>query len=58
VISSSLILEQRYCFFDLGYQVSAKSGEINPVMMGACIQPVVDNVSLNFLYEMNDHELN
>ena len=58
MIFSSLILEQRYCFFDIGYEVSAKSGEVNPVTMGACIHPAVDDVSLNFLNEMNDYELN
>ncbi len=33
--------------------MSAKSGEVNPVTMGAYIHPAVDNVSLNFLNEMN-----
>ncbi len=38
--------------------MSAKSSEVNPVMKGACGHPSVDNVALDFLYEMNNHELN
>ncbi len=38
--------------------MSAKSGEVNHVTMGACMHPAVDNISLKFLYEMNNHELN
>ncbi len=38
--------------------MSAKSGEVNPVMMDACVHLLVDNVALDFLYEMNNHELN
>ncbi len=38
--------------------MSAKSGEVNPVMMDACVHLLVDNVALDFLYEMNNNELN
>jgi hypothetical protein len=58
VIFCSWILEQLCRFFDNGNQVSTKSGEVHLMTYRICILQAVDNVSLDFLFEMKNHELN